>query len=129
MYRQQKVICHKVGTAFLTYSEQKTVVGILNKYENSLLKKFINKLLSPFKVSSLIFRGEPVIIARAPSPREVIWENLSYSFLRSVLAEVLFVALMVLVLFFTFRIQSYIVAISYKMRHESTKSAETIVFI
>lgn len=57
MYRQQKVLCHKIGTAFLTYPEQKTVKDILNQYENSLLKNLFNKLLSPFRNPTLIFRG------------------------------------------------------------------------
>jgi hypothetical protein len=62
-------MCHKVGTTFLTFAEQKTVIDILNKYESSIIKTFINKLLSPFKNPPLIFKGVPVVVAQAPGPR------------------------------------------------------------
>lgn len=89
----------------------------------------INTLLSAFKSPPLKFRASNVLVTRAPAPREVIWENLSNSFLRSFLAEVLFVATMVIVLYFSFRFQYRIIDLAYALRHQSSKSKEAIEFI
>lgn len=70
-----------------------------------------------------------VVITRAPGPREVMWQNLSYSFLRSVISEILFVIVMILVLFFSFRFQYLIVDIAYKFRHESAQTGKTVAMI
>lgn len=69
MYREQKVTCHKIGTVFLTFTDQQTVREILNNYENNFLKIFFNKLISPFRNPPLLFRGSTIVATRAPGPR------------------------------------------------------------
>jgi hypothetical protein len=116
LYREEKVLCRQAGTVFLTFSDQRTVAEILEEYEGSLLKTLLTRVLSPLRVPPLMLKDSVVVVAQAPGPRDVIWENLSYSFLRSVVAEVLFVVLMVVVLGLAFRLQSVLVEFAYRMR-------------
>lgn len=89
----------------------------------------MNTILSPFRSPPLLFRASSVVVTRAPGPREVIWQNLSYSFLRSVIAEFLFIFVMVIVLLFSFRFQYRVVDLAYRLRHEGKKSGEFVAII
>ena len=126
-YKQQSVSCRKIGTVFVTFAEVKTAEAILAKYETSFIQSFLQNLFSSISKPSLNFRDCTVVVNRAPAPREVIWENLSFSFLKSFVAEVFFLATMVLVLFGAFKVQFLVIDYAYSLRQESQKTTETII--
>ena len=78
----------------------------------------MNNLFSPFRKPPLLFRGNTVIVNQAPAPREVIWENLTFSFTKSFMAEVFFAGAMALVIFLAFKVQFMVVRYAYELRRE-----------
>ena len=45
-----------------------------------------------------MYQSRVIIVNKAPAPKEIIWENLRFSYFRSFIFEVLFIAVMVLLL-------------------------------
>lgn len=126
-YKQQTVSCRKIGTVFITFAETQTVETILDQYESSFLNSFFRNLLSALSTPPLMFRSKTVIVNRAPAPREVIWENLSFSFAKSFMAEVFFAGAMGLVIFVAFKVQFMVVGYAYSLRKEMVETQETVI--
>ena len=59
------------------------------------MDKEIPSIVQP-KVALLIIRV--IIVNKAPAPREIIWENLRFSYIRSLIFEIMFIAVMILLL-------------------------------
>lgn len=74
-----------------------------------------------------MFRGNTVVVSKAPAPREVIWENLSFSFFKSFLAEIIFVSTMVMLIILAFRLQFLVVNYAYDLRRKSEVTRDSIV--
>lgn len=115
-YKQENVPCRKIGTVFLTFPYQKIVNEILKKYESSFLNSFLRNLVVSIRRPLLSYNNRTVVVYRAPAPREVIWKNLSFSFFKSIVAELLFISTMVLLIYLAFKIQFIVVGYAYELR-------------
>lgn len=63
------------------------------------------------------FKEKQLVFYRAPAPKEIIWENLQFSFVRNLFFEVLFIIGMGLFILLTFRVQYVFVRYMYELRH------------
>jgi len=57
-----------------------------------------------------------VKISRAPAPREIIWHNLSYSYFKSLLFQLVFVCCMFMLIYFAFQYQFKFSTYAYRLR-------------
>ena len=112
-YKHENVNCRKIGTAFLTYSDQKNVIDLLSKHETNFITTILHHILPSSRNQAIKYNSIPVVIRRAPAPREIIWENLCFSYARYVLTEVLALGTMIFVLVVAFKIQLYFAEVEY----------------
>jgi len=114
------------GTAFITFKSQTTVRVLIDQWGISLLKTleyiFIEKFAEPY----LKFKGQTIIVHEAPDPTDVIWENLRFSILRTILNHSLLYILSAGILVLSFYIQFQVVLISNDMKQELEKQLEKV---
>jgi hypothetical protein len=101
----------KVGTVFVSFQRVDIVNKIIEKYESSFVNSFMKTMFSWVKKSRLhlnhkyfISLHSVIMVSKAPAPREIIWQNLGFSYMRSFFFEVVFILVMVMMLFGALRI-------------------------
>ncbi len=71
------------GTAFVSFNSQSTCEELVKKWGDSFLKSLANCLFGFVHSPYPVCKKQYVLISMAPSPTDVIWENLSFSFIRN----------------------------------------------
>ena len=114
------------GTAFITFKSQTTVRVLIEQWGVSLFKTLEYVFLEKFAEPYLRFKQQTILIHEAPDPTDVIWENLRFSMLRTVLNHSLLYILTAGILVLSFYIQFQVVIISNDMKEELEKTLEMV---
>ena len=70
-----------------------------------------------------------IMVGKAPAPKEVIWENLGFSYIRSLLFEAIFIGVMMLMLFAALQAILWFMNYSLSFRIEGQTSGQTLVIM
>lgn len=92
------------GTAFISFELQSTVNEILKKHGATNLRTLRYIFCKCFKPPYLKYKNNVIIIKRAPSPSDVIWENLQFSFRKFIINNTIMVFISFGLLLFSFYI-------------------------
>jgi hypothetical protein len=78
---------------------------------------------------SLTFHNRVIIVQRAPAPKEVIWENLHFSYYRNVLFEVLFVLCMLVMIWGGFKVQVLFTTYAFMLKERGFSEGEWFIIM
>ena len=82
---------------------------MVDTFGDSFLKSFTNCLFGYIKSPYPLYGKYYVLVSEAPSPRDVIWENLLFSFMRNFLFSLISLVIMGVIIVLAFRLQGFFV--------------------
>lgn len=110
------------GTAFVTFDSKKTCEKIVEEWGDNVTKSFLNCLFGYVRSPYPICRKQYVLISMAPSPTDVIWENLTFSFVRNLFFEILAFLFMAVIILLAFKLQYKMVNYAFELKQERNKT-------
>jgi len=93
------------GSCILTFNNAQTVENIIISHEHSTFGYIVRSFLSLFTNDPLNFNANKVVVFRAPDPRELLWKNMDFSFMRDFTFELLFLLVMIGLMALAFKVQ------------------------
>lgn len=115
------------GTAFVSFEEKATVEQLIEKWGDSFAKAVGNCLFGYIRSPYPICRGQYVLLSKAPSPTDIIWQNLSFSFVRNLFFEALSYLLMAVIILLAFRLQYKMVSVAFELKMEGKKPGRFVI--
>ncbi|EAS01331.2 transmembrane protein, putative (macronuclear) [Tetrahymena thermophila SB210] len=109
------------GTAFVTFNTQKIIKPILSEWGNSTRRSLQNFLFGCFQSPYQDFKGNKLIITKAPTPTDILWDNQKFSFFRTYLNNSLMIFVALAILFGSFYLQYIIMKIVYPFRKNASQ--------
>lgn len=97
----------------MTMNTKEATQQIVTNFGDSFVKSFTNCLFGYIKSPYPMYGGKYVLVSEAPSPRDVIWENLLFSFVRNFMFSIVSLIIMGVIIVLAFRLQSYFVNYAY----------------
>lgn len=100
---------------------------ILGQWGDSFAKAFLNCLFGFIRSPYPVCRGQYILISKAPSPTDVIWQNLSFSFVKNIFFEALSYLMMAVIILLAFKLQYKMVSIAFSLKMEGRKPGRFII--